>query len=169
MTERRTTITLAWRPGTPTRRVDDFTEVDHAAGPAPATSAPARQVERRSIGRRLENWGAWANAASSRGGGSDVMTAVICENMRRNAVGELHPPAPVNDRIDTTDAERINRAFVRLSAIHRGVLHWTYIVGAKPWAIAGACGFPSREYGVRLGDAQAAIEEAAGGVGEQRA
>jgi len=96
------------------------------------------------------------------------MTGAICESMRRHAVGELHPAAPVNDRIDMDDAERINRAFVKLSQIHRGVLQWTYVVGAKPWAVAGACGFATSEYDVRLGDAQAAIEAAAGGVGEQR-
>ena len=168
MTERRTTITRNWRPaGQPARRIDDFVEVP--AEPPTPRPAPARQVERRSIGRRLENWGAWANAGPTRGGGADNMTAVICENMRRHAVGELHPPAPVNERIDVVDAERINRAFVKLPEIHRGVLHWTYVVCAKPWAVAGACGFPTREYGVRLGDAQAAIENAAGGIGEQHA
>lgn len=172
MTERRTTITRNWRPtSAPAKRIDDFQEVPveaNVAQPAP-TPAPARVIERRSIGRRLENWGMWANAAPSRGGGSDNMTAVICDNMRRHAVGELHPPAPVTDGIDLADAERINRAFTKLPDIHRAVLHWTYIVGAKPWAVAGACGFLSREYGVRLGDAQAAIEEIAGGIGEQRA
>jgi hypothetical protein len=171
LTERRTTITLKWRPaGPPARRLDDFVEVRAESAQAPYRQRPAeRQVERRSIGRRLENWGAWANAGPSRGGGADNMTAVICENMRRHAVGELHPPAPVNDRIDVLDAERINRAFIKLPEIHRGVLHWTYVVCAKPWAVAGACGFPTREYGVRLGDAQAAIENAAGGIGEQHA
>lgn len=170
MTERRNTITLNWRPaGEPARRIDDFAEIPHLVAPAPVRQQLERRDERRSIGRRLENWGAWSSNAPSRGGGSNNMTAVICENMRRHAVGELHPPAPVNDRIDVPDAERINRAFVKLSEIHRGVLHWTYVVGAKPWAVAGACGFLTREYGVRLGDAQAAIEDLAGGVGEQRA
>jgi hypothetical protein len=166
VTERRATLTLNWRPIAPAQRVDDFLEV--APAPAPVEAKPERQVERRSIGRRLENWGMWANASPSRGGGSDNMTAVICENMRRHAVGELHPPAPVNDRIDTPDAELINRAFVKLPDIHRGVLHWTYVVCAKPRGVAGACGFPSAEYGVRLGDAQAAIEAVVGGVGEPR-
>jgi hypothetical protein len=172
LTERRTTITRAWRPeGAASVRVDDFQEL--GAEPAPTRVAPIRVaervIERRSISRRLENWGMWANAGPSRSGGSDNMTAVICENMRRHAVGELHPPAQVDTRIDMVDAEAINRAITRIDELHRWVLHWTYVVCAKPWGVAGACGFPTKEYGVRLGDAQAAIEEAVGGVGTLRA
>lgn len=168
MTERRTTIGLNWRPaGQPARRYDDFAEIAYEKPPTPE-AAPERQVERRSIGRRLENWGAWANAGPTRGGGADCMTGVICDSMRRNAVGELHPPGPVNDRIDIPDAETINRSITKIPEIHRWVLHWTYVVCAKPWGVAGACGFPTREYGVRLGDAQAAIEGVVGGVGDRR-
>lgn len=168
MTERRATITLNWRPvGRPARRIDDFLEVVAAPVPANKQPRPVRQVERRSIGRRLENWGAWANASPSRGGSNNNMTAVICDNMRRHAVGELHPASPVNDRIDVADAEAINRAITKIPEIHRWVLHWTYVVCAKPWGVAGACGFATSEYSVRLGDAQAAIEAAVGGVGER--
>lgn len=158
MTERRATITLGWRPqGAPARRVDDFQEV--AFAPEPIQQPPARQEERRSIGRRLENWGMWANMDNRRGGGgADCMTGVICESMRRHAVGELHPPAPVNDRIDVPDAERINSGLAKIDEAYRWVLHWTYIVCAKPWGVAGACGFPTREYEQRLAQAQAAIE-----------
>jgi hypothetical protein len=171
LTERRTTITRGWRPDAPAQRVDDFLEAPPAPAPAPAPieAKPARLVERRSIGRRLENWGAWNNMGSRSGGGADCMTGVICESMRRHAVGELHPPGAVNDRIDIPDAEAINRAITKIPEIHRWVLHWTYVVCSKPWGVAGACGFPTSEYGVRLGDAQAAIEAVVGGVGQQRA
>ena len=165
MTELRTKITRGWRPvGAPARRVDDFAESAQAtlATRAPvAGPAPARQVERRSIGRRLENWGMWANMGShGSGGGADCMTGLICANMRRHSVGELHPPAPINDRIDVPDAERINAGLARIDAAHRGVLQWTYVMCSKPWAVAGACGFPSSEYGERLAAAQVAIESA---------
>lgn len=163
MIERRPTITRGWRPaGAPARRLDDFQEV--SAVPTPAVPPqPARQVERRSIGRRLENWGMWANMDNRPGGSrSDCMTGVICESMRRHAVGELHPAAPVNDRIDVPDAEHINVGITRIPEPHRWVLHWTYVVCAKPWGVAGACGFPSREYDQRLAAAQAAIEEIVG-------
>ena len=168
----RQTITVGWRPATPAQRIDDFVETVPEAdriAQTPVQDDPARPVERRSIGRRLENWGMWANLGGRGGRGSDCMTGVICENMRRNAVGELHAPAPVNDRIDLPDAEAINRAITKIDEMHRWVLHWTYVVCAKPWGVAGACGFPTREYGVRLGDAQEAIEKAVGGVGTQRA
>jgi hypothetical protein len=174
LTERRITISRSWRPqGAPARRLDDFDEVQEqrktAGAPKNSRSTDNFQVERRSIGRRLENWGMWANMGSRGGSGADCMTGVICDNMRRNAVGELHPPAPINDRIDIPDAEAINRAITKIPEVHRWVLHWTYVVCAKPWGVAGACGFPTSEYGIRLGDAQAAIEAAVGGVGAQRA
>lgn len=156
MTERRTTITRDWRASAPARRHDDFLEV--AAESPVVEQPPARLVERRSIGRRLENWGMWANLDSRGSRGGDCMTGVICESMRRHAVGELHPPAAVNDRIDMVDAERINVGITKVDEAHRWVLHWTYVVCAKPWAVAGACGFPSSEYGARLAAAQLAIE-----------
>jgi hypothetical protein len=159
-------ITLKWRPaGSPARRLDDFVEDRTEPTRAPQRrNQPARQVERRSIGRRLENWGMWANMDNRSGGsGADCMTGVICESMRRHAVGELHPPAPVNDRIDVPDAERINSALGKIDELHRWVLHWTYVVCAKPWGVAGACGFPTREYDGRLLAAQEAIEAVVGG------
>jgi hypothetical protein len=151
-------LTLKWRPtGTPTRPLDDFVEVYEQT--KPAEPVPPRQVERRSIGRRLENWGMWANM-DNRGGGSgaDCMTGVICDSMRRNAIGEIGPAAAVNDRIDVPDAERINVAITKIPEADRWVLHWTYVVCAKPWGVAGACGFPAHEYDARLRQAQAAIE-----------
>lgn len=165
MTERRPTITRSWRADAPRPRLDDFVEAPaDAQRPVvqPARLAD-RLVERRSIGRRLENWGAWANMDNRGGrGGSDCMTGIICESMRRHAVGELGPAAPVNDRIDVVDAERINLAITKIVEAHRWVLHWTYVVCAKPWGVAGACGFPTSEYKTRLEEAQAAIEIAAG-------
>jgi hypothetical protein len=157
----RTKITLNWRPaGAPAQRLDDFEEV---GGEVTQRQERRQRIEvvpeRCSIGRRLENWGAWANMDDRGGrGGNDCMTGVICESMRRHAVGELHPAAPVNDRIDVPDAERINRGITKIDEAHRWVLHWTYVVCAKPWGVAGACGFSTREYPTRLANAQRAIE-----------
>jgi hypothetical protein len=163
LTERRTTITRTWRPAAPAPRVDDYVEARVECTRMPERRRQPELIEeRRSIGRRLENWGMWANMGGNRGGGADCMTGVICESMRRHAVGELHPPAPVNDRIDTVDAERINGALAKINQAHRNVLQWTYVVCAKPWAVAGACGFPSAEYNDRLLEAQEAIEAASG-------
>lgn len=175
MTDRRATITRNWRPtGSPARRIDDTVEVLERPQ-VTAEQAPARQIERRSIGRRLENWGAWANMDPSRGGGgsSDSMTNAFCREMReyerlfgkRKVIDtdtRVSPPAEAVHRIDVLDAERINCAFPRLPEMHRAVLQWTYVVGAKSWAVAGACGFPSREYDARLVDAQQAIEAVVG-------
>ena len=165
----RTTITRGWRPaGQPKCRVVEFCEVEN--DPVPAAIEPAPVIERRSIGRRLENWGMWANMHGRIGGrGSDCMTAVICDDMRRNALGELHAPAPVNDRIDVPDAECINASIVKIDEAHRWVLHWTYVVCARPWGVAGACGFPTREYAARLLAAQEAIEVVSTGSGGRRA
>lgn len=164
MTERRTTITRTWRPATPAPRVDDFEEAPAEPVRMPERRRqPERQVERRSIGRRLENWGMWANMDNrGSGSGADCMTGVICESMRRHAAGVIGPPAPVNDRIDVPDAERINVGITKIAEPHRWVLHWTYVVCAKPWGVAGACGFPTREYNDRLMAAQEAIETVVG-------
>lgn len=171
MTERRTTITRNWRPAAaPAPRVDDFEEASAEPTRMPERrKQPEFQVERRSIGRRLENWGLWANTGSSGRGAGDCMTGVICESMRRHAAGVIGPAAPVNDRIDAPDAECINLGITRIAQAHRNVLQWTYVVCAKPWAVAGACGFPSSEYGARLVEAQSAIEAIVGGLGAQRA
>lgn len=165
MTERRTTITLGWRPpGAPARRVDDFMEEQAATTPAPVRSPPARQIERRSIGRRLENWGMWANM-DNRGGGSalDNMTAVIYENARRaGLVDPVQLSHAYAQNIDARDAEKVNAALPKLSEAQCKILQWTYVVCLKPWGVAGACGFPTREYDARLLDAQEAIEAIVG-------
>jgi hypothetical protein len=161
----RTTITRNWRPAAPAPRVDDFQEAsaEPVRMPERRRQQPEVVAERRSIGRRLENWGMWANMGGHSRRDSDCMTGVICENMRRHAAGVIGPAAPVNDRIDVVDAERINAGLAHIDQEHRNVLQWTYVVCAKPWAVAGACGFPSSEYGERLLAAQQAIEDAVAG------
>jgi DNA-directed RNA polymerase specialized sigma24 family protein len=155
LTERRTTITVGWRPaGAPARRVDDFLEV--AAEPEPLQQQPERRVERRNISRRLENWGAWATSRGSRG--ADCMTGLVCESARRAALGDVWSGHEVRDRIDARDAERIQAAIPKISQDQRWVLNWTYVEGQKESVVAAACGFPLREYAQRLVDAQAAIE-----------
>lgn len=166
MTDRRTTISLIWRPtGAPARRYDDFDEVPAEA--APIQQKSACQVERRAIGRRLENWGQWANARGIVEASSNA--AAIYENARRaGLVDQNRLSQTYAQHIDVADAERINTALTEIDARHLGVLQGTYVSCLKPWAVAGACGFLTREYGVRLGDAQAAMEAAVGGVGEIR-
>lgn len=170
MTERRQLLTRMWRPaGEPARRLDDFAEVPC---PPPVLLRPkddpeesAEGIERRHIGRRLENWGMWANMDKrSLMSDGDCMTQVVCANMLRNSKEALKllPPVVVYSRIDVPDAEAINVAFADLPELHRAVLNWTYVVCAKPWGVAGACGFPTREYETHLEAAQAAISTAVG-------
>lgn len=165
MSEQRTTITRAWRPtGTPARRHDDFIEIGGANAttrtltPAPLKVVPARRAE--DIARRLENWGWWAKAKE--GKGADCMTGAICDRARRAAVGNLLAGPLDDERINNVDAERINSAFVKLPEVHRHILLWTYVEGMKEGVVAKACGFPRHEYGVRLAEAQNAIESWAG-------
>jgi hypothetical protein len=164
LSEPRTKITLTWRPaGAPARRHDDFIEIGGASAttrtvtPRPLQIVPARRAA--DIGRRLENWGMWANLDNRPGAGrAACMTGAICDSMRRHAAGVIGPAAAVHDRINVPDAELINAGMTRIEQQHRAVLNWTYVVCAKPWAVAGACGFPTCEYGERLAAAQAAIE-----------
>lgn len=166
MTERRTTITRTWRPaGAPARRQDDFEQIDGMpVEPAPPPTrridldAPPR-AERRGIGRRLENWGAWANARGSRG--PDCMTGAICESLRRSELGDVWSGHQVSDRIDPLDAARIQAAFAKLDQQHRSILHWTYIAGERDRVVAKLCGFPRLELEERLIEAQSAVESVA--------
>lgn len=173
MSELRTKITRGWRPAsmTPARRRDDFQEGEATAltsrtlGARTIAVQPARRAS--DIGRRLENWGAWANGQGTKG--PDCMTGAICDRARRAALGDNLAGSYAVDRVNNADAERINTAFVRLAADHRKVLHWTYVMGAKDRVVAKVCEFPRDEYDGRLRAAQDAIESAAGPYLELRA
>ena len=113
MTDRRTTITRGWRPhGAPARRVDDFVEAQ--AEPARQVPQPVtvRQVDRRHIGSRLENW------------------ARLYHQMR----GTEQP----HDRriFDQADAQLLERMMPALLTFQRCLLWWCYVKRETP---EGAC------------------------------
>ncbi|MGI4717223.1 MAG: hypothetical protein ACRYGO_07360 [Janthinobacterium lividum] len=131
MTERRTTITVGWRPGRSTMRQDDYTEVTHfqpVNRPRPAPPPP----ERREMASRLENWARWTTAPM----GSRVaasQTGAICDRLRRAAEGD-QDNSQERRKLDEADALLIERNLWKLRGTQRSLLRMHYVNGWK-WAV----------------------------------
>ena len=72
------------------------------------------------------------------------MTGLICDRMRAAAVGELHTPAGGGDRLNSTDAALVERAWKMLQPKHRDLLRWHYIRSASPSFICHRMGIKPR-------------------------
>ena len=124
-------------------------------------------TERKDIGARLENWARWATAKGARG--SDCMTGAICDDMRKNSglVREGHSGI---DRIDDSDAVKIELGMRKLPIQQRLLLDWCYIEQARPEVICRKLSIPMRpasEFVDRFRDAQEAIEDIVDNVGNR--
>lgn len=118
-------------------------------------------TEREDIGLRLENWARWATARGSRG--ADCMTGAICEGMRKAALGNVWSGHEVRDQIDEPDAMRIEVGMRQLAVQHRLMLHWCYIVQARPEVVCRKLSIavrPASVFVTLFREAQEAIEEA---------
>lgn len=72
------------------------------------------------------------------------MTGFICDRMRAAAVGELHTSGGGGDRLDSADADLVERAWKTLQPKHRELLRWHYIRGASPGVICRRMGIKPR-------------------------
>lgn len=146
MTERRTTITLAWRaPGAPARRHDDMVEIgpvhqqDAAAQPTPPE--PGRpDGERREIGSRLENWARWATAAGYPTAAAS-QTGAICERLRKAELGSSGA-SEERRQIDEADAVLLEVGMRELETFDRLLLWWCYIDQARPEVVCRKLSIP---------------------------
>lgn len=113
-------------------------------------------TERKDIGARLENWARWATAKGARG--SDCMTGAICDDMRKNSglVREGHSGI---DRIDDSDAVKVELGMRKLPMQQRLLLDWCYIEQARPEVVCRKVSIPMKEFVERFMEAQEAIEE----------
>lgn len=111
-------------------------------------------TERKDIGARLENWGAWARERA-RGGISP--TAVYCDRLRREAMGDMTGGAGLR-RLDDVDAERIEAAVLRLLDGHRRLLKLCYVDQSPPEYVARQCRFRVREFVQRFRHAQREVD-----------
>lgn len=130
MTERRATITRAWRPGLPARREDDYREVDFQPVNRPRPAPPP--TEQRGIDSRLENWSRWNTAAT----GSRVsasQTGAICDRLRRAAEGD-QDNSQERRKLDEHDALLIERNLWKLRGTQRSLLRMHYVNGWR-WPV----------------------------------
>lgn len=118
-------------------------------------------MEKKFIRDRLLNWSLWARQRT--GGKLKCMTGVVCDSLRRNALGEVwsgHGTGPV---VDPADAELVERAWKVLTPKHKALLLWTYIHGANPGFICRRLGIAARPasiFDLELNWAERAIDAA---------
>jgi hypothetical protein len=141
LTERRDTITRAWRlTGSPARRVADYAEMTIVPGAALVVEVPSENDRRaRDIGLRLENWARWATAPGQRIASSQ--TGAICDRLRRAEFGEEQVNGE-RRRVDEDDALMIERTMRHLSSQHRLLLWYCYIKQAQPGEVCRRMSIP---------------------------
>ncbi len=120
-------------------------------------------MERKDIGARLEAWARWARLSGDRG--NDCMTGVICESMRRAALGNVWSGHDTADAIDDADAIRIERGMSILPVKPRLLLWWCYIRNAPPEVVCRKLSIPVRPSSVFVEQFRAAQDEIEGIVG----
>ncbi|MFK3738966.1 hypothetical protein [Massilia sp. TN1-12] len=157
MTDRRSTITLNWRPaGQPARRVDDFAEVPYT--PRNATRRQERQDHASSpIHERLQNWARWANAKERFIARS--ATAAFCDRLKKEA-GLLESFSDERRRMDDEDAYLIELSLFHLRGTQKAILRMHYVEGRAWQPIMRVLQFPVRRelFESLLRTAQAAVE-----------
>lgn len=157
MTDRRTTISLTWRPaGAPARRQDDFAEVPYVR-PQPQRRAAREHQDTGDIDQRLQNWGRWANADYRRI--NRTATAVFCDRLRREA-GLQESHSDERRQLDDEDAYRIELGLHSLRGTQKRILRLYYVDGRAWQAIMRVLQFPIRRelFDSLLAGAQVAIQ-----------
>ena len=109
---------------------------------------------------RIYNWARWA-----RGGAparpSSSMTGLICDRMRiASEVSIVTAGGAGGDRLDTDDAALVERAWKRLTPMHRELLRWHYIRDAHPGIICRRLGIkprPTSIFDLELAKAEKAL------------
>lgn len=156
MNDRRSTITLKWRPaGAPARHHDDFVEVPFAQ-PEAVEPPP---VDRSAIEARLLNWGRWAKSSDGPAGAA-CMTGAICESMRKAAGGGAASTGEPGATIDANDAVLVGRAMIKVTFDQRRLLGLLYVDEQRKGFIAALLRILPQEFDRYLADAQDAIDAA---------
>lgn len=118
-------------------------------------------MDKKDINMRLENWARWATAFNS-GRPSDSMTGIICESMRKAALGDVWSGHQIREEGNTADALAIERGMRFLTMEWRMLLWWHYIKRQIPEIICRKMGYaarPSSIYQEKFISAQQAIAE----------
>lgn len=91
------------------------------------------------------------------------MTGVVCDRMRGAALGNIWSGNGVSGRLDSADAELVERAWKSLAPKHKELLRWHYIRNGTPGFICRRLGIPARPasiFDIELARAEEAIARA---------
>ncbi len=116
---------------------------------------------------RIGNWARWTRSSRST---AHSMTAIVCDSMRRNALGEVWAGHSGAERVDESDALLVERAWKAQMPLHRDLLRWHYIQNAP---IAFTCRrlkikqWPASAFALALAAAEAALNETLVGIEKQ--
>ena len=99
-------------------------------------------MSKKTISERLENWSKWARFSG--GHGTDCMTGVVCDGMRKAALGNVWSGAHAKQEIDSVDATRVELAMRSLSELNQKILKWSYINNARPEVVCRKIGLQVR-------------------------
>lgn len=158
MTERRAKITLGWRPaGAPARRHDDYLEVP--VEPEPVDAQSARQVERRDIESRMQNWVRWCSTWGCYPRGDEDSAARAIRLAYEAKFGCAGSASKERREIDEQDAMLIERSLWKLPPVQREILRLHYVRRREWFDICRIVGVKvsRRGFADRLAEAQAAI------------
>jgi hypothetical protein len=112
---------------------------------------------------RLENWARWANARSRRK--NETMTGVICDNLRRAALGNVWAGGEARDPFDEGDAQLVEAAWRSLREPHKSMLWHCYIDNARPEVVCRKMRLPVRPLTVFASWLEKAVAEIERGLG----
>lgn len=115
-------------------------------------------MDRRSIRDRIGNWAAWSRGGTRRG--SECMTRVVCDSLRRAALGDVWSGHGGGQQVDAADAELVERAWKSLAPKHKELLRWHHIRNAAPGMICRRLGIvarPASIFAIELARAEEAL------------
>lgn len=90
------------------------------------------------------------------------MTGVVCDRLRKAALGNVWSGMNTLPEVDDTDADLVERAWRVQLPKHKALLRWTYVRNASPDFICRRLQMPARPRSVfllELARAETAIEK----------
>lgn len=115
-------------------------------------------MDRKSIRDRIATWVAWSRGSTRRGG--ECMTGVVCDSLRRAALGDVWTGHGAGQKSDTADAALVERAWKSLAPKQKELLRWHHIRNAAPGMICRRLGIAARPasiFAIELARAEEAL------------
>jgi hypothetical protein len=99
------------------------------------------------------------------------MTGIVCDGLRRAALGDVWSGHSAGRTLDSVDAQLVERAWKSLAPKHKELLRWHYIRNAAPGFICRRLGIaarPASVFAIELAHAEDAIDSALQRMGPAR-